>query len=72
MDLNNGGFFKSRSITMIVINTIHLKSCLEQITSPDATASPGMNNSGKMLSRYHLKDLQPRFLRRLFLDETSP
>lgn len=42
------------------------------ITSPEATASPGMNSSGYILSRYHLKLLHPSFFLYNIAHESKP
>lgn len=51
------------------MNKVCKQKCAKRIfTSPDATASPGMNNSGYILSKYHLKLLQPNFRLKIQID----
>lgn len=53
----------SRRAASVFGGKLHAQN--NKITSPDATASPGMNSSGYTSFRYHLNDLQPRsFLQR--------
>lgn len=42
------------------------------LTSPDATASPGMKSSGNMFFKYQLNDLQFNLFRSSFRADTSP